>query len=98
MPLVSPSPDNLLDLTQQYNLTLSSLLDKHAPKKTKTITERTDVDWYTDELGKQKSALRKLERNSNQSKLAIDADIYIRQHLMHTTSYCTRPKSTITTA
>ncbi len=74
--LVSIRSDNQLDLTWQYDLTLTSLLDKHTPKKTKTISECTHANWHTSELGKQKSALRKLERKSNQSKLAIDADIY----------------------
>ena len=68
--------DNLFDLTQPYNHTLSSLLDKHAPMKSKTITEPTHAEWYISKLGDQKCAIQKLERKSNHFKLAINADIY----------------------
>ena len=47
-----------------------------SPIKSKTITQRHQAKWYTSDLGNRKCALRKLERISNQSKLAIDADIY----------------------
>ncbi len=73
--LVSLKYDNLFDLSQWYNLTPSTLLDKHTPKKTKTITEHTKAEWHISELGEQKCALWKLERKSNQSKLANNASI-----------------------
>jgi hypothetical protein len=46
------SHDSLSDLTFYYNNTLQQLLDKHAPLKTKTITERPQAEWYTAELEK----------------------------------------------
>ena len=37
------------ELVQNYNSTLSHLLDRHAPLKTNTILVRPSVSWYTDE-------------------------------------------------
>ncbi len=33
--------------TMQYNTTLTELANKHAPVKSKTITERSGAEWYT---------------------------------------------------
>ncbi len=55
---------------------LRRLLDVHAPEKEKTITEREDSEWFTTELGKLKSHLRKLERKHKCTGLAIDLEIY----------------------
>ena len=41
---------SLGELVYEYNTTLKSLLDSHAPMKTKTITLRPTAIWYTEEL------------------------------------------------
>ena len=40
-------PDELVDC---YNTTLAELLDRYAPLKTKTVTVRPQVPWYSDEI------------------------------------------------
>ena len=56
--ITCPTAD-LNDLVQQYNITLSTLLDKHAPLITKTVKESNP--WFSSELRKLKAACRKAE-------------------------------------
>jgi exonuclease III len=60
--LITHPPTNLSDLVDSYNTTLSSLLDKHAPLKTKTIHAKPRNPWFTPALSKLKSARRHLEK------------------------------------
>ena len=55
----SPSAD-LNELVQQYNTTLSTLLDKHAPLTSKTVKKSNP--WFTSDLKKLKAACRSAER------------------------------------
>ena len=50
------------DLISQYNDVLSSILDIHAPVKTKTITLRPAAPWYSEEINNLKKDRRRLER------------------------------------
>ena len=45
---------SLSELVYEYNTTLKSLLDRHAPLKTKTITLRPTALWYTEEIRSEK--------------------------------------------
>ena len=60
--LITHPPTNLSRLVDSYNSTLSSLLDKHAPLKTKTIRAKPPNPWFTPALSKLKSARRHLEK------------------------------------
>lgn len=57
------------ELVQNYNSTLSHLLDRHAPLKTNTILVRPSVSWYTDETFSQgcektwRESWKSLEKN-----------------------------------
>ena len=44
------TPQNLDDLVACYNSTLTSILDKHAPLITKTVTVRAQVPWFNDDI------------------------------------------------
>jgi hypothetical protein len=63
------SPQELFD---KYNSDLASLLDKHAPVITKTITERPTPPWLDEEIIHLKQHVRKAERalkhNNNVNK------------------------------
>ncbi len=61
-PLVTRHHTHLSQLVDSYNNTLSSLLDKHAPLKTKTIRAKSPNPWFTPALSKLKSARRHLEK------------------------------------
>jgi len=59
--LISHTPPNLSDLVDTYNYTLTSLIDIHAPLKTKTIRAKPINKWYTPALSALKTARRHLE-------------------------------------
>jgi len=60
--LITHPPSNLSDLVDAYNTTLSTLLDAHAPLKTKTIRAKPVNKWFTPALSTLKSARRHIER------------------------------------
>ena len=53
---------DLDSLACNYNTTLSSVIESHAPLKTKTIVSRPTVPWYNDDILKAKLLRRKVER------------------------------------
>jgi hypothetical protein len=72
-------PTKLSDLVDCYNYTLSSILDKHAPVKTKFIRLKPANPWFTPALNKLKHACRSLQR------------VWLRSHSAgrsQTPSYC----------
>jgi len=58
--LITDPPSTLSDLMDCYNLTLSQLLNKHAPLKSKITRTKPRNPWYT--LALKKLAKRHLER------------------------------------
>ena len=56
----------------EYNTTLKSLFDRHAPLKTKTITLHPTALWYTEEIRSEKKKRRALERRWRSSKRESD--------------------------
>ena len=65
------------DLTNAYNNTLSNLLDKHAPLKSKIVTIHPTSPWYTPEIHEAKKVKRKAERIWRRTKLTVHRDIFI---------------------
>ncbi|KAL6490182.1 hypothetical protein MHYP_G00005270 [Metynnis hypsauchen] len=63
-----PSVNDAVDF---YNKTLSSILDLHAPVKTRTVTFSRSAPWFTDELREMKAAGRALERCYKASGLTV---------------------------
>ena len=49
-------------LACNYSTTLSSVIESHAPLKTKAIVSRPTVPWYNDDILKAKLLRRKVER------------------------------------
>ena len=77
--LVTDPPNNINDLLSQYNATLLTLLNKHAPLKTKTITLRQDNPWYTEEINIANKLRRQLEKKWRRTRLHIHKEIYQNQ-------------------
>ena len=76
--ILDPSPD--LDvLVEQFNTTLSKLVDVYAPVKTKTVTVRPYSPWYTDEIASEKRKRRSLERRWRSTRLPGDYENYVKQ-------------------
>ena len=66
-------------LIEQYDATLSTLLDKHAPVLTRTITIRPKVPWFKGDIKTAKQKRRQLERRWRQSRLTIHRDLFKEQ-------------------
>jgi len=60
--MLQTTQGNVDGLVTAFTNGLTSLIDKHAPLRTRTITERPDCPWYTDTLHEAKDLRRKLER------------------------------------
>ena len=59
-----------------YNDAAQSLLDKHAPQKTKQVTIRPTVKWYTESVDRARKEKRKCERKWRATKLIVHKQIY----------------------
>ena len=64
------------EIVNTYSHVLTSLIDKHAPMRTKLITLRPSCPWYNQELHDAKHLRPKLERRWRKSRLTIDHEIY----------------------
>ena len=61
--LITDPPSTLQELVDCYNFTLSSLLDKHAPVRSKLITSHQPNPWFTHELRVLKTDRRRCEHH-----------------------------------
>ena len=69
----------LCELVNQYNETLSKLLDKHAPKQTKSVQVRPPSPWMSNEIIVAKRRRRYLERIWRRTRSPIDRSRYTKQ-------------------
>ena len=69
-----------------YNSHLSSLLDHHAPVKTRAVTFTRPAPWFSDGLRKMKAAGRVLERRYKTSGLTVHNQIYREHQLQYSKS------------
>ena len=75
--------DDVEDVTflmDNYNLVLSTLLDKHAPIKERVVTVRPAAPWYTEVIIGEKRMLKRLERRWRGSRLSVDREMYVKQY------------------
>ena len=68
--ILDPSPD-LDALVEQFNTTLSKLVDVYAPVKTQIVTIPPYSPWYTDEIASEKRKRRSLERRWRATRLPL---------------------------
>ena len=62
-------------VVRQYDASLSSLLDKHAPSKRICIVNRHMNDWMTDDILVRKALRRKHESLWHKTRLTVHLDI-----------------------
>lgn len=60
--LITDPPTDLDDLVECYNTCLSTILERHAPLRKKTMTIRPKVPWMNNEIKQAKRLRRKAER------------------------------------
>ena len=66
------SGEGLDELARNYNNTLSALVDRHAPLKSKRVRSRPSFPWYTAEINAAKNLRRKAERRWRRTGLHED--------------------------
>ena len=74
--LLQQTPIALDDLVTSYNSTLSNVLNKHAPVRTRTTVLRPLVPWFTEEIRASKRLRRRSERRWRKTKLSADFLIF----------------------
>ena len=70
--LVQDPPNDLPRFVKSYKDLLTSLLDRHAPDKTRTFTLHPDSLWFTDAIQDARRKRRKLERHYRRTKCIDD--------------------------
>lgn len=70
------SPEEALDgLIAQYNGTMGTLMEKHAPLKKKRVSLRPQAPWYSDDIREAKQLRHQLERQWRRTRLHIHREI-----------------------
>ena len=68
--------EDVSNLVDSYNSTLSSILDKHAPLKSMSVTVRPTIPFYTDAIHNAKLSRRKAERKWRKSRSPEDLNLF----------------------
>ena len=70
--LLLNTPSHLADLVNCFNTTLKSITDKHAPWRKRSMTQRVQAPWLSDEIRSAKRRRRIAERNWRSTKSECD--------------------------
>ena len=68
--------DDITKLVEQYNTTITTALDTHAPALLKTITIKPQSPWYTEAIREAKRVRRQAERRWRKTRLAVHLELY----------------------
>ncbi len=79
--LTTATSDSVDGLIAQYNKVLTELVNKHAPAKSHTITDRPRPAWYNSEIQVAKRERRIAERRWQSTGLHVHQDIYREKRL-----------------
>ena len=96
-PLCLNPATSAANLLEQYDTTLSVLLDKHAPVQTRTIKVRPKFPLFSGDIKMAKQKREQPERKWRQSRLTIYRDLFKEQR-HHVTQLISSAKSTYYTA
>ena len=77
--LITDPKHSIAELYNQFHKTLESLLDCHAPLKTKTVSQKPQNPWRTDKIDVAKRKRRQLERVWRRTRLPTDRSKYSKQ-------------------
>ena len=82
--LVTHPKEHVSNLYKQYRQILETLLDKHAPIKSKSLSQKPPAPWMTPEIIQSKRRRHYLERVWRKSRSSLDSSRYTRQfHLFN---------------
>ena len=85
-------PSEPVKLVYCYNTTLAELHDRHAPLKTKTVTVRPKVPWYSEEIREAKRVRSRVERKWRTTRSVADL-VSFKRHKNHVTHLLKEAKS-----
>ena len=68
--------DNIDALSDCFNMTLTDILDKHAPLKTRITINRPKISWFNDDIKQLKHKRRRLEKKALKTDLPGDWNNY----------------------
>ena len=71
--------EDITDLVDLYENTLTSLLELHAPLKRRVVTLRPAAPWYSDQIRAEKVKRRRLERHWRANRLTVTRELYVNQ-------------------
>ena len=74
--LILDPKSSLDDLVDQYNTSLKSIVDVHAPMKNRWLTLRPHAPWYNNALRAEKREKRRKERRWRCTHLEVDKQIF----------------------
>ena len=94
--LCQDPPSEPVKLVDCYNSTLAGLLDRHALLKTKTVTVRPQVPWYSEEIREAKRVRRLAERKWRTTRSVADL-VSFKRHKKHVTHLLKEAKSAFLT-
>ena len=76
--LLSSPAENMDNLAEQYQETLSGILENHAPNKVSIPVRQRDLNpWYSSDIAEAKLDCRRLERRWRRSKLEVDRQLFV---------------------
>ena len=75
--LLSSPAENMDNLSEQYQETLSRILENHAPKVSIQVRQRALNPWYSSDIAEAKLDHRRLERRWRRSKLEVDRQLFV---------------------
>ena len=88
------SASDLDMLVRDYSVSLSSIMDRHAPSKTKSVRDRPQVHWYNADIAEAKSKRRrrKVERRWRKTRLPEDLDTFkrLKNHVTYISAKASR--------
>ena len=68
--------DNIDAVSDCFNMTLTDILDKHAPLKTRIMINRPKIPWFNDDIKQLKRKRRRLEKKALKTDLPGDWNNY----------------------
>ena len=74
--LIHSPANTLAKLVDQYNSTLSELVDRHAPLKRSVLTERPDISWMDEDIIAAHKKYRQCEHRWWQTRLTVHLDAF----------------------
>ena len=75
LPLVINTADDCESILHQYDIGLTSTLERHVPVINRTFTVRPDNPWDSEDVDAAKRFVRKLERRWKVTRLSIDKEL-----------------------